>query len=360
MNPTIRFLSLFDEQARKKIDRVPLFVQAVNHDFMVRFEDNMGFENYPELLNSPDYDFPYVLGFDGIFAHFPNSTIVKPVEIINELGQKQIITAEGRQYHENSTFYEKGLLTSIDILDQLKVNTQKIDAEKNLHTIITSYEKLQDRLFLAPTTGGIFSRVFLGMGLSAFSLNFRKSTRFYHEFIKFRAEILRNDIEGLVNATQGKGKVVFFTDDIAYKGRTIIPPERFLADFGKYYKEINKIISDAGMIPLIHTDGDITTMVKAFQEVGFRGLQGWEGGCDPVYINEHFPEFVVIGFADMNEILPFGTPHQIENHVKMLMAALKENRHYAAGPSSVINATMPIENIRFFVNMVKKHGSYLK
>ena len=351
-------MALFDDQARKHLDRVPLFVQAVNHDFMMKYEDDMGFEEFPQLLNSPDYDFPFVLGFDGIFAHFPNSTIVKPVEIVDEMGNKRIITPEGRQYHQNSTFYEKGLLTSIEILDQLKANIQKIDAKQNIDMIIGSFEKLQDRLFLAPTTGGIFSRVFLGMGLSAFSMNFRKNTKFYHEFIKFRAEVLRNDIEGLVNATHGRGKVVFFTDDIAYKGRTIIPPERFLSDFGKYYKEINKIISDAGMIPLIHTDGDITTMVKAFQEVGFRGLQGWEGGCDPVYITEHFPEFVVIGFADMNDILPFGTPQQIEDHVKILLSALKENRHYAAGPSSVINATMPIQNVRYFVEMVKKHGKY--
>jgi hypothetical protein len=40
------------------------------------------------------------------------------------------------------------------------------------------------------------------------------------------------------------------------------------------------------------------------------------------------------------------------------MDVFKENRHYMIGPSSVINATMPLQNVRNFVIAAKKIGMY--
>jgi hypothetical protein len=111
--------------------------------------------------------------------------------------------------------------------------------------------------------------------IDAFSRNFIKNTALYRELVKFRAEFLQKDLEGLINATGNRAGAIFIADDIAYKGRPMISPERFLADYGRYYKDILGMVADAGILPLIHTDGDVTSMIPAFQEVGFRGLQGW-------------------------------------------------------------------------------------
>ena len=101
----------------------------------------------------------------------------------------------------------------------------------------------------------------------------------------------------------------------------MISPERWGQDFMPLYKEITSIIADAGMIAQYHTDGDVTIMVQSIQEAGFQGLQGWEGGADPYYINDNFPNFIVVGFGDVSDVLPFGTPTQVDEHVQMLMDA---------------------------------------
>jgi len=162
----------------------------------------------------------------------------------------------------------------------------------------------------------------------------------------------------LINATGGRGKILTLLDDVAYKGHPMISPERWEKDFLPYYKEITSIISDASMISQIHTDGDVTELISSFKKAGFQGLQGFEGGCDPYYVNEHHPDFVIVGFGDVSYTLPYGTQDQIESHVKELMTALKENRRFVIGPSTVIFKEIPIENVRIFVNAAIKYGKY--
>ncbi len=72
MNPRERFLAVFDETQRYNLDRVPLFVQEVNSDFLQKFEDDL-FTDIPEnAVGIPNWDAAWLLGFDGIFADFPS------------------------------------------------------------------------------------------------------------------------------------------------------------------------------------------------------------------------------------------------------------------------------------------------
>ncbi len=211
--------------------------------------------------------------------------------------------------------------------------------------------------------GGIFDCVWRAMGMTPFSRHFAKKTRLYTELVKFYAGICKHNVEGVIDAIQSLGRptcirVLNLLDDVAFKGRSMISPARWKEDYLPYYKEINKLISDAGLISQVHTDGDVTELVPFFQEAGFRGLQGWEGGVNPSYINDHFPNFVVIGFADVGDILPFGTPQQVDQHVKSLMDALKENRHFIIGPSTVIYERIPLQNVTSFIQAVHKYGKY--
>jgi len=196
------------------------------------------------------------------------------------------------------------------------------------------------------------------MGMYDFSYHFKKNTILYRDLIKFYAYLAEVNLEGLINATGKRGKVITLLDDIAYKGRTMITTERWENDFMPYYKKINSIISDANMVSQIHTDGDATEMIPSFEKAGFRGLQGFEGGCNPVYINDNHPDFVIIGFGDVSYILPYGTSSQIELHVKELLNVLKENRHFIIGPSTVIFKEIPLKNVRTFMSTARSFGKY--
>jgi uroporphyrinogen-III decarboxylase len=180
----------------------------------------------------------------------------------------------------------------------------------------------------------------------------------YRELIKFYAELTQTNLLGLTQATGSRGKVVTLLDDVAYKGYPMISPERWEKDFMPYYKKINSIISDANLISQIHSDGDPTELIPSFKKAGFRGLQGFEGGCDPVIINKKYPDFVLIGFGDVSYTLPYGSSDQIELHAKKLLDVLKENRHFILGPSTVIFKEIPLKSVRTFMSTARNYGKY--
>ena len=138
----------------------------------------------------------------------------------------------------------------------------------------------------------------------------------------------------------------------------MISPERWEKDIGKYYKEICSIIIDAGMKTQLHSDGDVTEMVRILKRIGFNGVQRWEGGANPITVNEKHPDFVIIGFGDISQVIPFGSKEEIFNHVKELMNTLKENRHFIIGPSTVIYEGIPFKNVEYFIEASRRYRKY--
>jgi len=358
MNARDRYLAVYDDNARKKLDRVPTFVQYIRDEFITQHKEELFPKNKEPLLTNQYFEAPRVLGFDAVFAGFPPSVSFKAIRIEDDKGNKIRINESGQATRKKSEYYAGGYIHSLEILDNLRANFTRVDRSEGIKKVLKIYEKIAPTIFSVLQVEGIFDRVWQAMGMSVFSRHFRKRTKLYRELLKFYAEILRANIQGLIDVTGGRGKMVNILDDVAFKGQLMISPERWDQDFLPFYKEINSIISDAGMIPQNHSDGDVTKLIPSLQKAGFLGLQGWEGGADPFYINENFPDFVVIGFGDVSDILPFGTLEQVDVHVKQLMDALKENRHFVLAPSTVIFKEIPLENVRAFMNAAKKHGNY--
>ena len=358
MNSYERYIAVYDDSERKKLDRVPTHVQYIREEFIAKNKESI-FKNYDgKLFNDLYFDIPMILGFDSVFAPFPQSLKFKSIKINNGEGKSVRIREDGQPIRHKTSYYEGGYIKTLDVLNKLRASLKIVENYELLNKIIARYEKISPYIFPVLQIDGIFDRVWKSMGMSDFSYHFKKHTALYRELIKFYAHLTQTNLEGLINATGKRGKVITLLDDVAYKGRLMISPKRWEQDFMPYYKKINSIISDANMISQIHTDGDATELIPSLIKAGFRGLQGFEGGCDPVYINEHYPDFVIVGFVDVSYILPYGTSDQIELHVKELLDVLKENRHFILGPSTVIFKEIPLKNVKTFINTAKNYGKY--
>lgn len=358
MNCYERYLAVYDDKERKKLDRVPTHVQYIREEFIDKNKEII-LKNYNEnLFNDLYFDIPRILGFDSIFAPFPPSIKFKSIKIEDEKGKFIKIREDGQAIRPKTTYYEGGYIKSLEILNEIKASLKIIEIHEQIKKVIARYEEISPKIFPVLMVDGIFDRVWKSMGVIDFSYHFKKRTLLYRELIEFYAYLTQINLSGLINATGSRGKIVTLLDDVAYKGYSMISPERWENDFMPYYKKINSIILDANIIPQIHSDGDPTELIPLFKKAGFRGLQGFEGGCDPVYINERFPDFVLIGFGDVSYTLPYGTSDQIELHVKELLDVLKENRHFIIGPSTVIFKEIPLKNVKKFISTAKNYGKY--
>jgi len=368
-----RYLAVYDDTKRKKLDRVPNFVQYIRQDFikehraLLRTNFNGKFtipKKSPPILWTSRYRVPIQVGFESIFAGCIPSAWVRPIRIETDKGKKILIGASG-QGTGIGGYYKKGYIQTLEILEKLRSNMKIKDVTKWNKKFFKQYHRISDYCYPILQVEGVFDRIWRSMGLKKFSYHFRKKTPLYRELVKFYADLMMENVQGMISAIHSLGddcklKVINILDDVAFKGRSMIPPVRWKEDYLPIYKDVTSMISDAGLIPQVHTDGDVTEVVPYFQEAGFLGLQGWEGGVDPVYINEHFPNFVIIGFGDISDVLPFGSTGDVENHVKELMNALKENRHFIIGPSSVLYKGIPLENVTAFIRAIHKYGKYEK
>ncbi len=358
MNARDRYLAVFDDNMRKNLEQVPTHVQYIRDEFILKYKDEILLNYNGLLFNNTYFDIPFILGFDSIFAPFLSSFKIKHIKIRKDNRKLVSIKENGQSIKHKSSYYEGGYIDSIEILNELWANLKQVDNSKNIKKLIKHYEELAPFIFPVLTVDGIFDRVWKGMGMANFSRNFQKRTQLYKKLIEFYAELTKLNIEGLIDATGERGKIITLLDDVAFKGRSMISKDRWNQDFLPYYKEINSIILDSNMIPQIHTDGDPTELISSFQEAGFQGLQGWEGGADAKFIYDNFPDFVIVGFGDVSYILPYGNKEQVENHVKELMNILKENKHFIIGPSTVIFKEIPLKSIKVFMKAVNKYGKY--
>ncbi len=359
LTPKERFLNIFNHQTN---ERVPTFVQGVKEGFISRSEEEL-FDSYEgELIYNLQFDAALVLGFDAVFADIPNSVHCPGVEMyLEEVGETVNVGMGGRyklKDYKNSAFYQRGALTTLERHEAVWENVKFQESHGLLQKTADYYNSVSDKIFPVPKVAGLFDTIWLSMGMRQFAREYRKRTKFYRKVIEDYAEVVKYTVEQIIEATGDAFGIITILDDVAFKGAPMISPERWEQDFLPYYKEITQIIHDAGMPAMLHTDGDVTEILPSFIKAGFDGLQGWEGGTDPYFIADNFPEFVVVGFGDVHQILPFGTHEEIEAHVKELMDALKPNGHYICGPSTVIFKEIPYSNAAYFMEMVHKYGKY--
>lgn len=357
MNAKERYLAVLDDNQRKKLDHVPTFVQYIRPEFVEIHRDKFDNMKLPFHSKWSRFTDAYGMGFESVFGDVHPGFRVRTVKLRDENDEKVYVEWNG-QPPSLGGYYEKGLFFSFENFEKVRETLREVDDSVEIKKTIDHFDKISPFIFPVIEIGGIFDTLWQSMGFKNFSYNYRKRTKLYQELIKYFARLTRIRVQSIIDATGNQAGILNINDDIAFKGRSMISPERWEQDIGRYYKEICSVIKDAGMRITMHTDGDITEMVPVLQRVGFMGVQGWEGGADPYYVNEKYPDFVIIGFGDVSQVLPFGSREDIFNHVKKLMDALKENRHFIIGPSTVIYEGIPYENVESFIKASEKFGRY--
>lgn len=358
MNAKERYLAVLDDNKRKELDRVPTFVQYIRPEFVELHQQKFVNMRVPFKSDISRFKDAYLMGFESVFANFHPGLRVSRVEVEDEKGEKVLVAWNGQPPMKRMGYYKRGLFFSIDNLNKVRETMRKVDDSAEIQKTMDHYERISSYIFPVIEIGGIFDTLWQSMGFKNFSYHHRKNSKLYRELVKYFAELTLIRVQSIIDATGSRAGVLNINDDIAFKGRSMISPERWEQDIGIYYKEICSIISDAGMKTTMHTDGDITDMIPVLKRIGFKGVQGWEGGADPLIVNEKYPDFVINGFGDISQVIPFGSKEEIFNHVKELMDALKENRHFIIGPSTVIYEGIPFENVEYFIEASMRYGKY--
>ncbi len=153
-------------------------------------------------------------------------------------------------------------------------------------------------------------------------------------------------------------------DDFGAQNGMLISPRMWRKYFKENYRQVYAELKAVNPDILImqHCDGAVAPILGDWIEVGlqvFNPVQPNVPGHDPEALKQQFGDRLSFwGAIDQQNLLPFGTPADIEADVAAKIAVLGRGGGYMVAPAHVIQSDAPEANVEAFIAAVKKHGVY--
>ena len=110
-----------------------------------------------------------------------------------------------------------------------------------------------------------------------------------------------------------------------------------------------------------HSDGYIEPIIPDFIEIGLDILNPVQPkSMDPARLKKLYGDKLTFwGCVDIQEVLPFGTPEDVEQEVKLRIETVGKGGGLLLAPAHNIQPQVTIENILAFYRAARKYGKYL-
>lgn len=157
---------------------------------------------------------------------------------------------------------------------------------------------------------------------------------------------------------------VWAGDDFGAQNGMLISPRMWRKFFKPRMAELWQELKRANpnVMIMYHSDGAIAPILDDLIEIGlevFNPVQPNVPGHDPEELKGKFGDRLSFwGAIDQQQLLPFGTPEQIEAEVKAKIEVLGKNGGYMCSPAHIVQADTSLANVEAFIAAVKRHGVY--
>jgi uroporphyrinogen decarboxylase len=105
-----------------------------------------------------------------------------------------------------------------------------------------------------------------------------------------------------------------------------------------------------------HTDGDVREVLPELAEIGIDVLNPVQPACmDPAWLKrEHGDRFLFWGSMDEQHTLPFGTPQDVRDEVRLRLDTIGRGGGLILGPTHHVQLDTPLENFWAMVETIRE------
>jgi len=210
---------------------------------------------------------------------------------------------------------------------------------------------------------GVFELGCWMCGFDEFMMRMALDPCFVHRFFSIIWEYQKHMIDIYYGAV---GRYAHFTssgDDFATQASMFVSLDYFKEFIMPYFKariEHTKTYTDAGF--LHHSCGSVYDLIPALAECGVDILNPIQPGAHQMEAaglkQAYGGKMVFHGGIDTQRVLPFGTPAEIDAHVREVVSVLGKGGGYILAAAHNIQEDVPPENIVAFLQAARKY-SYL-
>jgi len=202
----------------------------------------------------------------------------------------------------------------------------------------------------------IFPPVWQGMGMNYFARALKNDPKLVKERFDYTMEFVLTVFEAYKDCG---AKVFMEGGDIAFRSGPMINPKYFDKYLLPCYQQVTKAVHEWGGKIILHTDGDITTLLDFIVESGFDALQCLElPFVDPYLVKKKVGDkLCLIGNIDTKHILVGGSREEVDSAVKEAIKALGHGGGFMLSPSN-FHPGMKIDQLKWMVAAGIRLGNY--
>ncbi|MHA2282207.1 MAG: hypothetical protein ACXAC5_15295 [Promethearchaeota archaeon] len=147
MNAKERYLAVFDDIKRKKLDRVPTFVQYIRSEFVELHRQIFENIKVPFPSDFSRFKDAYIMGFESVFGAVHPGLRVSQVELEDENGKKVIVAWNGQPPMKKLGYYKRGLFFSMENLHEVQETMRRVDDSAEIKKMMNYYERISPHIF---------------------------------------------------------------------------------------------------------------------------------------------------------------------------------------------------------------------
>ncbi len=215
-----------------------------------------------------------------------------------------------------------------------------------------------ERLFIFGFANyGLFESTWQAMGLERFVVAVRRERNFIRRMIRFYTDLFCMLMEAMADA--GIPGVIY-TDDLAYKSGPMINHKLIEELFGESYRRITETAHALGLKIVMHSCGNVTSLLEWFCDCGFDGVHPLEptAGVELAQAKQLVGKRIcLIGNIDVTHILVDATREEFQEAVRRAIADAGEGGGYILAPDHS-HPQISVERLRWMVEAVERYGRY--
>ena len=300
----------------------------------------------------------YELGFDGVGIQYIPFILKSQTEMTDIFGKRhKVRNIEGNPYPDYYGGYIKNR-EDWEAYPKPDLKEEYRRAKKFYKGVLRKCRDIKNNIciFAQNALTSVFPPVWQGMGMTNFARALKNDPKLIKERFRYTTDFVLN----VFKAYSDSGAKIFLEGgDIAHSGGPMINPKYFNEYLLPCYQEVAEAIHSWGGKYILHSDGDITSLLDFIVESGFDGLQCLEPPLvDPYLVKSKVGDKLCLsGNIDTRHILVKAQKIEVIQSVKEAIKAMGFGGGFMLSPAN-FHPEISVERLKWMIEATKKFGTY--
>jgi uroporphyrinogen decarboxylase len=216
---------------------------------------------------------------------------------------------------------------------------------------------LPEGMKVIAASGKIFTMTWMLMGFNHFALSLIMDEQLVADLFRKVAEIQFRALDQIF-AMEHVG-AVWVVDDLAFGTGPMVSPQALRDHVFPWYREMAERCHGNGLLLFLHSDGDLTPLMEDLIDLGFDLLHPIDPTCmDIVAVKKKYGDRICLAGNVSNELLRSGTPAEVEDRVKYLLANVAPGGGFCLGSGNSVPEWASYDNFLAMRNAALDLGRY--